>query len=218
MDEGNVTKRVKKHPILLHAGFLPSEIHNASGSGGGVLIGYMPVVSILFVVIVRYQLIAGHITMQIDDPGDPADRNSPRTLEYANFKRNVYQKVVDVIFKSLKGASHYGMVIGCGDKVQWVLYPGIPIEALDGKEACSACACQVALTNYPCLRCLVHHNELHMIDQQLPARTTEAIKQVYNNSLATSTKMAADDILREYGLHAIKVWDSFSLWLLVSSN
>jgi Plavaka transposase len=45
MDKGYVTKRVKKHPILLRAAFLPSEIRNASGNGGGVLIGYMPVVS-----------------------------------------------------------------------------------------------------------------------------------------------------------------------------
>jgi hypothetical protein len=45
MDKGNVTKQVKKHPILLCAAFLPSEIQNASGNGGGVLVGYMPVVS-----------------------------------------------------------------------------------------------------------------------------------------------------------------------------
>jgi Plavaka transposase len=47
MDKGRVTKRVKKHPILLRAAFLPGEIRNASGNGGGVLVGYMPVVSTL---------------------------------------------------------------------------------------------------------------------------------------------------------------------------
>jgi hypothetical protein len=44
MDKGLVTKRVKKHPILLRAAFLPGDIRNASGNGGGVLVGYMPVV------------------------------------------------------------------------------------------------------------------------------------------------------------------------------
>jgi Plavaka transposase len=107
-------------------------------------------------------------TQQIADPGDPADRNSARTLEYANFKRNVYHKVVDVIFDPMKGASYNGMALYCGDKIKRVLYPGIPIEALDGEEACSACACRAALANYPCPRCLVHHNQLDMIDKKYP--------------------------------------------------
>lgn len=45
LDKGMVTKRVRKHPIILRAGWLPSSIRNASGNGGGVLIGYMPIVS-----------------------------------------------------------------------------------------------------------------------------------------------------------------------------
>ena len=44
MDKGHVSKHVKKHPILLRAAFLPRKIRNCSGNGGGVLIGYMPVV------------------------------------------------------------------------------------------------------------------------------------------------------------------------------
>jgi hypothetical protein len=44
MDKGNITKRVKKHPVLLRAAFLPRAIRNGSGNGGGVLIGYVPVV------------------------------------------------------------------------------------------------------------------------------------------------------------------------------
>ena len=48
MDKGLVTKRVKKHPILLRAAFLPGDIRNASGNGGGVLVGYMPVVRAIF--------------------------------------------------------------------------------------------------------------------------------------------------------------------------
>lgn len=47
MDKGNITKRVKKHPVVLRAAFLPKAIRNGSGNGGGVLIGYMPVVSVV---------------------------------------------------------------------------------------------------------------------------------------------------------------------------
>ena len=44
LDKSNVSKTVKKHPIVLRPGFLPREIRNGSGNGGGALIGYMPVV------------------------------------------------------------------------------------------------------------------------------------------------------------------------------
>ncbi|KIJ40358.1 hypothetical protein M422DRAFT_256913 [Sphaerobolus stellatus SS14] len=44
LDKSNVAKTVKKHPIILCPGFLHSVIRNASGNGGGVLIGYMNIV------------------------------------------------------------------------------------------------------------------------------------------------------------------------------
>lgn len=47
MDDGNITKTVKKHPVILRAAFLPGAIRNASGNGGGFLLGYMVVVSCL---------------------------------------------------------------------------------------------------------------------------------------------------------------------------
>lgn len=154
-------------------------------------------------------------TQQIADPGDPADRNSARTLEYANFKRNVYHKVVGVIFDPMKGASYNGMALYCGDKIKRVLYPGIPIEALDGEEACSACACRAALANYPCPRCLVHHNQLDMIDKKYPPRTTETMQRVYQDSQTAGTKTLAEDILKEFGLHATKVRKFYLTWLCI---
>jgi hypothetical protein len=45
LDKGLVTRRVKKYPMLLRPAWLPRQIRNASGNGGGVLIGYMPIVS-----------------------------------------------------------------------------------------------------------------------------------------------------------------------------
>jgi hypothetical protein len=44
LDKGMVTKRVRKHPIVLRGLFLDGKIRNASGNGGGVLIGYMVIV------------------------------------------------------------------------------------------------------------------------------------------------------------------------------
>lgn len=46
-DDGNITKTVKKHPVILHAAFLPGAIRNGSRNAGGFLLGYTVVVSSL---------------------------------------------------------------------------------------------------------------------------------------------------------------------------
>jgi len=45
LDKGLVTRWVKKYPMILRAAWLPKNIRNASGNGGGILLGYMPIVS-----------------------------------------------------------------------------------------------------------------------------------------------------------------------------
>jgi hypothetical protein len=112
---------------------------------------------------------------------------------------------MDVIFDPVKQPARAGMTLKCGDHICRVLYPGIPIQALDGEEACAACACRAALANYPCPRCLVHHNQLDMIDEQFTPRATDTMRQVYLDSQAAATKTMADDILKKHGLHATKV-------------
>jgi hypothetical protein len=93
----------------------------------------------------------------------------------------------------------------CGDNVDRVIHVGIPIQALDGEEATSACACRAALANYPCPRCLAYHTDLHNIDHTFIPRTTETMRKVYNDSQAATSRTAAENILKNYGLHATKV-------------
>jgi len=45
LDKGLVTRRVCKYPMVLRPVWLPRQIRNASGNGGGILVGYMPMVS-----------------------------------------------------------------------------------------------------------------------------------------------------------------------------
>jgi hypothetical protein len=97
------------------------------------------------------------------------------------------------------------MALSCGDKVQHVLYPGIPIQALDGEEATWASACRAALANYPCPRCLVSQSDLDKIDQSFTPRTTETMQQVYEDSLVATSKTASENILKAYGLHRTQV-------------
>ena len=106
----------------------------------------------------------------------------------------------------LKHPSHYGIPQKCGDAVTRVLYPGILIKAIDGKEACTSCAVQNAHANYPCPKCLVHRHQLDEIDQTFPSRTTESMRAVYEQYLAAPTKTAGKAILVQSGLHATKVY------------
>ena len=110
-----------------------------------------------------------------------------------------------VIFEPIKQPARNGIAALCGDRIQRVLYPGIPIQALDGEEACAACGCRAALANYPCPRCLVHHNQLAEIDGQFTSRTTETMQQVYIDSQCATTKTMAEDILKKHGLHPTEV-------------
>ena len=48
LDKGMITKRVRKHPILLHPAFLPRKIPNGFGNSSGILVGFMPVVRSIY--------------------------------------------------------------------------------------------------------------------------------------------------------------------------
>lgn len=114
-------------------------------------------------------------------------------------------KVFSIIFGSLIKPAKHGETLTCGDSINRVCYPGIPIMSIDGEEACSVSACRAALANFPCPRCLVHKDNLDRICQSFPSRTTETMKQVYEDALATTTKTDREKILQAVGLHATKV-------------
>jgi Plavaka transposase len=142
---------------------------------------------------------------KIDDPGDHSERSHSEKVDFANFKRQVYHKVCEVIFSCLQLLARSGAPMTCGDDIVRILRTGIPIDALDGEESTWLAACRVALANFPCPRCLVHKDELHEIDKSFTPRTVENMRNVYHKSLTASSKTVAEDILRDYGLHATQV-------------
>ncbi|KAF8142215.1 hypothetical protein K438DRAFT_2114720 [Mycena galopus ATCC 62051] len=188
LDEGLVTKRVTMHPMVLRAVFQPGEIRNASGNGGGVLIGYMT---------------------SICDPSDPSNRNTPQTLEFAKYKMKVYQRVLRVIFSSLKPRSWSGEPIRCPDKYVRVFHPGILISSLDGKEAAYFNACRAALANFPCPKCLVNKCDLHKITSLFTSRTTATMRAVVLKAFRKNTKTDREKVLQNHGLHGVEhfLWD-----------
>ncbi|KAJ7076600.1 hypothetical protein C8R43DRAFT_1177915 [Mycena crocata] len=182
LDEGLVTKRVTMHPMVLRAVFLPGNIRNASGNGGGVLLGY----------------IAG-----IPDPNDPHDRKSVETLAFAKFKMKVYQRILATVFASLRARSWNGEPVECCDKVVRIFHPGIFISSLDGKEAAYFNACRAALANYPCPKCLVHKDDLHRLMKAFVLRTPITMKKVVRKAFKANTKTEKEAILKNKGLHGI---------------
>ncbi|HEV7737653.1 MAG TPA: hypothetical protein VGO47_09830, partial [Chlamydiales bacterium] len=136
------------------------------------------------------------------------------SVEIAQFKRQVYHKVCDHIFDSLRNPSHYGGAVKCGDGISRVLFPGFLIHAVDGKEACSTCGCRGARANHPCPHCLADKEELTCLTNNFEMRTQKAMQQVYYAALVAKLKSSKELILRRAGLHLVKV--SQTVFLLLS--
>ena len=135
-------------------------------------------------------------------------------LEFAQFKREVYQKILGQIFASLGQCSQCGETHHCNDGITQILYPGILIESQDGEEASYFCACQAATTNYPCPKRLVHKSELHRITMSFEPRTSESMCSVLERASQATTKMAKEKILQDHGLHDIQVSQWFFCFIL----
>ncbi|KAF7332654.1 hypothetical protein MKEN_00148200 [Mycena kentingensis (nom. inval.)] len=166
LDKGLVTKHVVMFPIVVRLLSLPSEIRNASGNGGGVIIGFMVI---------------------IKPPGDPKAWNDRQKYEFAQFKREIYQKVLAIIFKSLFRRSWTGETVRCGDEVARVLYPGFLINSMDMEEAWNFCCCRQNRAKHPCPRCLVSQaliDCLHYEHSRPDLRTKEKMKAVVADARA----------------------------------
>lgn len=179
LDKSNVSTGKKMHPIILRACGLPSQIRNASGNGGGILIGYMPIV------------------------GESLDHPQNQSEDLAHFKREVYHRILEMILQSLKKLSIYGQAVMCGDRIVRVLFPGFLIASLDMEEAYCFCATKGNRANYPCPRCLVPAKELHSITTAYQERTEAAMVKVFT-SAKSLTPSAADTLLKNNGLHLIQ--------------
>ncbi|KAJ7347985.1 hypothetical protein DFH08DRAFT_867079 [Mycena albidolilacea] len=171
------------HPMVLRPVFLPGNIWSASGNGGGVLVGYMT---------------------HVPDPRDLSDRKTRDTFEFAKFKMEVYQRVLEVIFSSLKLRLWNGELLECWDKLVCVFHPRIHILSLDRKEAAYFNACRAALANYPCPKCLVQHCKLHKLTKTFKLRTTATMKAIVLKAHRVTTKTVKEELLKNHRLHGIK--------------
>jgi hypothetical protein len=140
------------------------------------------------------------------DPSDPSSRSASQKEEFSRFKNEVYQKVLQKVFSSLRHRSHNGDAHLCADGITRVLYPGILIESQDAEEAAYFCGCRAAGANHPCPKCLVLHSDLHNITGKFAElRTPENMKAVIILASKAKTKGAREKILKDHGLHDVEV-------------
>jgi len=143
--------------------------------------------------------------MQIIDTSDPSSRSSAETEEFAHFKRDIYQKVLKIIFEPLRHRSHNGDTHRCANGISRILYPGILIESQDAEEAAYFCGCRAARATHPCPKCLVSHSELHEIFGNFELRTPANMQAALQKVASAKTKAERQRILVKYGLHDIPV-------------
>ncbi|KAJ7724749.1 hypothetical protein DFH07DRAFT_758882 [Mycena maculata] len=185
LDKGYVSLHTNMHPMILRPLFLRSKIRNASGNGGGELAGFM---------------------VQVRDRKDPDDHSQASKIRFAKFKRDVYHRVLRIVFvETLQEQAFGGKCVTCGDAVRRVLYPRIPILSLDGEEACTCAATRSSLADFPCPCCLVRQDQLHDFSSrtlEFPLRTTATMKAVYEQALGERFKGDAEELLQGHGLHS----------------
>jgi hypothetical protein len=124
---------------------------------------------------------------------------------FAHFKREVYQKILKKVFRSLKRPSQNGEAHRCGDGLTRVLYPGILIESQDAEEAAYFCGCRAASAIHPCPKCLVSQPDLHDILGDFELRTPQSMRSVLTKASEAKTKAKKEKILKDNGMHNIEV-------------
>ncbi|KAJ7248325.1 hypothetical protein C8J57DRAFT_1475494 [Mycena rebaudengoi] len=175
LDKGQVSTKVKMHPILIRGLWINSAIRNATGNGGCALLGY--------------------ITM-FQPPElrniDGKTLSGPEREDFAKLRALIYNKINGVILDSLKRRSHYGDTFRFGDGQMRTAYPGIFIESMDFQELAAWLAMRSAAAKHPCPKCLVPQDRL------------SAMKEVLETALRKSTKTAKEEVLKGSGLHDVE--------------
>jgi hypothetical protein len=204
LDKGNVSRNVQQYPVVMQGAWLDSQVRNASGNGGGILIGLLPIVSMIEPYL--YALFVDDITIQLNEPGADYNSKSQRDREeWARFVSENYQHMLHTIFGSIRHGADVGISWICGDLITRVFFPGILIESLDYDEAVHYLCCRAASANFPCPRCLVHKSRLHEMSQRFTPRTSPNMKAALEMARSQPTATAKDEVLRNHGIHDIEV-------------
>lgn len=203
LDKSKVTETVKMHLIILCAGFLPSTIRNGLGNGGGILIGYMPIMSFALQWLIRHTNSYLYQVGNLNENSELED-DSVASVEVAQFKQDIYYKVLDIIFASLKKPSHFSEAVKCGDSILRVLFPGFLINTIDCEEAYMACGTHGTKANHPCPQCLISKNELSYLSKSFRPHTSSSMIKLCSQALNATSVTAHDSMDKIPQWHGLK--------------
>ncbi|PPQ82862.1 hypothetical protein CVT24_008300 [Panaeolus cyanescens] len=172
----------KGHPIILRCANLVSEIRNSDGIGGGIVVGWLPIIEV--------------------SEGDKGKTQS------ANFKRVSWHSCFIKLLEAISRQSVDGQHIHCGDDIIRRLYPFIVILAADYEEQAVMALIRGINSLFPCPICLVPDESLgDMLHAPWPKRDMETTKQLVRQYTSAGTKKdikRADEQLKKQGLRGIE--------------
>jgi hypothetical protein len=120
-------------------------------------------------------------------------------------KTDIFQQAYSIVFRKTRNASWDGLVLTCGDGITYRHYIDIDIESLDGKAAWCYCGTRAFPANFPCPKCLVPRDQLHDLLESSTMRTTECMRRVFEEAQTKGTKAEKEKLLRDFGIHDVKV-------------
>ncbi|KAG1858282.1 hypothetical protein C8R48DRAFT_748763 [Suillus tomentosus] len=167
---------------------LPTDIRNGQGTGGGYVVGWLPVVK--------------------------EDKQHSGKPAWANFKATVWHKCFERILSSLAAKSNMGQWLECLDRLQRCFFPLILILSSDFEEQSTMSLTRGVRALWPCPVCLVPHDKLSDTSHCYPCRTSRDSQAILATARAKETAEEREEILKEYGLRDILN----ALWTMKSTD
>ncbi|KAF8899527.1 hypothetical protein CPB84DRAFT_1815674 [Gymnopilus junonius] len=183
----------KGYPVFAQCTNLPADIRNGKGTGGGRLVGWLPIVSF------RQVQILHQVT---EDAGET------RKKGYVNFKHIVWHKSLYEILDSIWLHGKTGFLKTCGDNIARWLWPIILILSADYEEQCIMTLIHGLGSNGPCPVCLVPPDELADLSKTFNLRTKENMMKIYKQAQELNAT-DKEELLKIYGLRDVEnvFWD-----------
>ncbi|EIW83675.1 hypothetical protein CONPUDRAFT_50298, partial [Coniophora puteana RWD-64-598 SS2] len=144
---------VQGYPVVARCANLPADIRNGRGSGGGCVVGWLPILE------------------------DNSEEDG--TLAYTTLKRVLWHDSVRKLFENAQDSSKNGFFYEkCHDGVPRWLYFMILILSADYEEQTTMVLNRGAGGNHPCPVCLVPKNQQHDLFQRFPQRSEVETKDI----------------------------------------
>jgi hypothetical protein len=200
----------KGYPVIARIANLPVDIRNGEGIGGGQVVGWLPIVSMLFYII--YYLTFCQVE---EDPGETGKAG------FVNHKQVVWHKSFFQLLETVILYSKTGFHHPCADKIIRWLFPILLILSADYEEqyvvfvseytlmSHFCCRCVMALIRglrglCPCPKCLVPKDQLSDLTQIHRPRTGQGIQDLFDEATDMGT-VDRNNLFKAQGLRDIEV-------------